>query len=53
MKQLSLILLFVILIGGIFNVCYASENNENKTEKLIQLIDKLQSDQKMNKEALQ
>lgn len=53
MKQLSLILLFVILVGAIFNVCNASEDNENKTAKLIELIDKLQSDQKLTKEALQ
>lgn len=53
MRQISLILLFIILIGAAFNICNASENNEKQSPKVNQLIDKLQSDLQLVKEALQ
>ncbi|MDP2861618.1 MAG: hypothetical protein Q8N95_02375, partial [Desulfobacterales bacterium] len=53
MKQKTLILLFVFLIGIMFNLCNASEKNEKQLPKSIQLIDKLQSDLQLIKDALQ
>jgi len=53
MRKLSLILLFAILIGSIFNVCSALDDNKDKAEKMTQIINKLQYDQKLTKEALQ
>lgn len=53
MRQISLILLFIILIGAAFNICNASEKNEKRSPKVNQLIDKLQSDMQLVKEALQ
>ncbi len=53
MKQISLILLFVCLIGINFDFCNASEKNEKQLPKTIQLIDKFQSDLQLIKDALQ
>ena len=53
MRRISLILLLVILIGATFNLCNASEKNEKQSPKANQLIDKLQSDLQLVKEALQ